>query len=115
MRLFLYGTLLDPAVLARRGGDTALRASGIAASLTGWTRVGIGCLPWPTLRRARGGVVRGVVVEADAAALRRLAAYEGPAYRLTRVVATTPTGKTAAWTWIAPGGTHRRWDARWKG
>jgi hypothetical protein len=38
-----------------------------------------------------------------------LAAYEGPAYRLTRVVVQTPNGKTAAHTWIAPGGTRLPW------
>jgi hypothetical protein len=41
--------------------------------------------------------------------LARLAAYEGPAYRLTRVVVQTPNGKTAAHTWIAPGGTRLPW------
>jgi hypothetical protein len=55
MRLFLYGTLLDPAVLAP------------------------------------------------------LAAYEGPRYRLTRVVVATPSSKSAAWTWIAPAATRRPW------
>jgi hypothetical protein len=41
--------------------------------------------------------------------LRRLAAYEGPTYRRTRVVVQTATGKTAAQAWIAAGGTRRTW------
>jgi hypothetical protein len=64
---------------------------------------------WPTLRRDRAGVVTGAVVPVTAAAARRLAAYEGDAYRLTPVVVTTANGKTAAHVWIAPGGTHRPW------
>jgi hypothetical protein len=53
--------------------------------------------------------VSGVVVDVRADVLRRLAAYEGPRYRLTRVVVRTATGKTAAYAWIAPGGTRRPW------
>jgi hypothetical protein len=41
--------------------------------------------------------------------MRRLVAYEGPAYRLARVVVQTADGNTAAHAWIAPGGTRRSW------
>ncbi len=39
MRLFLYGTLLDPGMLARRSGDAALPARRVPATLTGFRRV----------------------------------------------------------------------------
>jgi gamma-glutamylcyclotransferase (GGCT)/AIG2-like uncharacterized protein YtfP len=107
MRLFLYGTLLDPETLARRSGDPALPAHCAAATLRGWRRVALSNTPWPTLRRDRAGIVTGALVDVTAAAARRLAAYEGDAYRLVPVVVMTANGKTAARAWIAPGGTRR--------
>ncbi len=99
MRLFLYGTLL---------GDRRLARS-LPATLTGWRRVVLRGTRYPTLRRDRLGVVSGAVVDVPAPVLRRLVAYEGPAYRLVRVVVRTANGKTAAHAWIAPGGTRRSW------
>src|SRR4051812_4842133 len=110
MRLFLYGTLLDPCTLAARSGNPDLPARLVPASLPGWQRVVCRWGPYPTLRRNRTGVVDGAVLRVPASALARLAAYEGPAYRLSRVVVHTPNGKTVAHTWIAPGGTRRAWD-----
>lgn len=110
MRLFLYGTLMDPKTLGRRSGDPGLPRKRQRAWITGWQRVALPGVPWPTLRRVPGGKVSGVTVTVGAAALHRLAAYEGPAYRLKRVVVTTLSGKAAAWTWIAPGGTSRQWN-----
>jgi len=99
MRLFLYGTLL---------GDRKLGPS-VPATLTGWRRVALRGTRYPTLRRDRQGAVTGAVVDVPAPVLRRLVAYEGPTYRLARVVVQTAAGKTAAHTWIAPGGTRRAW------
>ncbi len=109
MRLFLYGTLLQPATLATRSGDTALPRRCVPATLHGWRRVALPAVPWPTLRRHRGGVISGTVVDVSAMAAKRLAAYEGAAYRLVPVVVATANGKTAARAWIAPGGTRRPW------
>ena len=109
MRLFLYGTLLSPATLAARSGDPALPRRCAPASLRGWRRVALPAVPWPTLRRDRRSVVTGSLVDVSAAAAARLAAYEGSTYRLVPVVVTTAKGKTAARTFIAPGGTRRPW------
>jgi gamma-glutamylcyclotransferase (GGCT)/AIG2-like uncharacterized protein YtfP len=109
MRLFVYGTLLNPATLAQRSGDPAAPRRCVVATLHGWQRVALPSGRYPTLRHCRGGVVTGAVVEVDAAAARRLAAYEGDAYRLVPVVVATATGKIAARVWIAPGGTRRPW------
>jgi gamma-glutamylcyclotransferase (GGCT)/AIG2-like uncharacterized protein YtfP len=108
MILFLYGTLLDAQTLARRGGVAGL--GGMTATLTGWRRVTVRHTRYPTLRRARGQAVTGRVVRVPAAAMRRLTAYEGPSYRLMRLVVVTQTGAVAAWTWVAAAATHRDWN-----
>jgi gamma-glutamylcyclotransferase (GGCT)/AIG2-like uncharacterized protein YtfP len=109
MRLFLYGTLLSSPMLARRGGDPTLPSRCVAATLRGWRRVALNAVPWPTLRRDPKGTVSGMVAHVPARALARLTAWEGATYLLTRVVVTTARGKTAAHTWIAPGGSRRPW------
>jgi gamma-glutamylcyclotransferase (GGCT)/AIG2-like uncharacterized protein YtfP len=108
MRLFLYGTLLDPDLLT---AFTGRAVSLTPATLRGWRRVALPNSRYPTLRRARG-VVQGALVTVDRSALARLAAYEGPSYRLTPVVVHRPHGATRAWAWIAPCGTRRDWLQR---
>jgi gamma-glutamylcyclotransferase (GGCT)/AIG2-like uncharacterized protein YtfP len=105
MRLFLYGTLLDPDLLAVLTGRSVPLTP---ATLRGWRRVTLHDSRYPTLRRARG-VVEGVVATVDRLALARLTAYEGPSYLLRPVVVHTAHGGTPAWAWIAPGGTRRDW------
>nr|WP_294554244.1 gamma-glutamylcyclotransferase family protein [uncultured Rhodopila sp.] len=105
VRLFLYGTLLDPALLRRFAGRAVPLT---AATLHGWRRVSLQGTHYPTVRRARG-TVSGAVATVDRAALTRLSAYEGPRYRLTPIVVRTARGEQAASAWIAPGGTLRDW------
>lgn len=109
MRLFLYGTLLSASTLANRSGSPVLPSRCLAAALQGWHRGALTGTRWPTLRRDPACIVDGMLVDVSASALGRLTAWEGPAYRLTRVVVTTARGKTAAHTWIAPGGSRRPW------
>ena len=105
MRLFLYGTLLDPRRLSRAAGrPVPLRQ----ALLPGWRRVAMKGGRYPTLVRGRGVVV-GAVADVDAAALRRLAAYEGPLYDLRRLAVATGRGKTVAGVWIARAATKKIW------
>jgi gamma-glutamylcyclotransferase (GGCT)/AIG2-like uncharacterized protein YtfP len=105
MRLFLYGTLLDPDLLAAFTGRAVLLTP---ATLRGWRRVALPDTRYPTLRRAPGAV-EGVLATVDRPTLARRAAYEGPSYRLTSVVVHTAHGGKPAWAWIAPGGTRRDW------
>jgi gamma-glutamylcyclotransferase (GGCT)/AIG2-like uncharacterized protein YtfP len=105
MRLFLYGTLLNPDRLAAIAGDNVMLTP---ATLRGWRRVALPDGRYPTLRRGRG-VVEGAVTWVTGAALVRLEAYEGPSYRLTRVVVRTTRGSVVAHAWIAFGGTSREW------
>ena len=109
MRVFLYGTLLDRAVLARRSGRPLRGTLPEIASLRGWRRVAMTVGPFPTLRRQAGGRVVGALHRAAAADAARLAAYEGPRYRLIRVAVATPRGQCPAWTWIAAAASRRPW------
>lgn len=109
MRLFLYGTLLDQDTLALRSGQPELPRRLVPATLAGWQRAEKRGGKYPTLRRHRSGEVRGALLAVPARALAQLADYEGPAYRLTRVVVTTANGKTAAHAWIAADSTRRPW------
>lgn len=109
MRLFLYGTLLDPRTLAERSGDPALPSRLAPAMLCGWRRVLAQDRRFPTLVRDRAGIVDGAVLTAPAAACRRLHAYEGPGYRLVRVSARTGSGPVPAFAWIADTATPRPW------
>jgi hypothetical protein len=97
--IFLYGTLLDPAILAARAGRRGLR--GRPASAPGWRRVALRGQPYPTLLRASRGAVAGLVVTLAGAPLRRLMAYEGAAYRLRSLRLRRPGARPLALAWIA--------------
>jgi len=101
LQVFLYGTLLDPGVLAARSGRRFPPRALRPALLPGWRRVMLRRQPYPTLRRDRHGQVRGVVLTICGAPLRRLMAYEGAAYRLQRVRLRTIRGCGAVSAWIA--------------
>lgn len=102
MILFLYGTLLDPDVLARLSGDRALARRMRPARLPGWRRVFLRGTPYPTLLRDPASVVEGALLRVGAAALARLSAYEGSAYVLAPLTVATARGPVRARAWIAP-------------
>ena len=110
MRLFVYGTLLDPALLARLAGG---RVVWHPAQLHGFRRVRLRGTRYPTLApgREKVSLAPGAVFRANGAALRRLRAYEGPRYRLTPVrPRLLDTGRAVpAFAWIAPGATRLPW------
>jgi hypothetical protein len=105
MRLFLYGTLLDPDLMAKLAGRPI---PVVPATLHGWRRVAPPGGRYPTLRRARDTVI-GAVATVNHRALARLTAYEGPAYRPRSLIVSLACSKTVAQAWIAPGGTRRGW------
>lgn len=105
--VFLYGTLLDRRVLARRSGDRRLaRRRLMPATLPGHRRVVLRATPYPTLVRDPRHAVRGLLLRPTVDTLRRLAAYEGPPYRLAPVRVTTAHGPRRVRAWITP-----RWRA----
>ncbi|MCC7427413.1 MAG: gamma-glutamylcyclotransferase [Alphaproteobacteria bacterium] len=103
MRLFLYGSLTDAAMLARRSGEPALARRLSRATLSGHRRVALRAEPYPTLIRDARAVVCGLLVPGiSARALARLSAYEGPRYRLRAVMVRTASGAClGARSWIA--------------
>ncbi len=105
VRLFVYGTLLDPSLVMRVTGQPARL---VPASLGGYRRVRLRGTPYPTLRRARDAVA-GALLSANAASFRRLHAYEGPRYRLTRVRPIAGGKAVNALAWIAPDATNHPW------
>jgi len=106
VRLFLYGTLLDPIVLARMSGERALARRLRPARLAGYARVRLRGTPYPTLVARAGAATEGAVLRIGAAAFRRLSDYEGPQYRLVPVRVATARGPVSARAWLAP-----RWRA----
>jgi gamma-glutamylcyclotransferase (GGCT)/AIG2-like uncharacterized protein YtfP len=103
--LFLYGTLLRPAVLERMAGQPGLAARLRPARLEGWARVALRGTPYPTLVPAPGAATTGAVLRCGPAARARLAAYEGASYRLVPVRVETWRGPVRARAWVA---------ARWR-
>nr|WP_232479079.1 gamma-glutamylcyclotransferase family protein [Roseomonas rosulenta] len=100
--MFVYGTLLDPDVLARVSGEPALVRRLRGARLDGWRRVFLRDTPYPTLVPQRGAMVEGAVLRVGDAVLARLSAYEGSAYVLTPIGVRTARGALRARAWIAP-------------
>jgi gamma-glutamylcyclotransferase (GGCT)/AIG2-like uncharacterized protein YtfP len=105
MRVFFYGTLLGPGLLARVAGRALTTRP---AELAGWQRVALRGGAYPTLRRGRGRVA-GRLAEVDAPTLRRLADYEGGRYRLRPVTVRTEARAVRAYAWIADAATRRPW------
>ncbi|MCS6931979.1 MAG: gamma-glutamylcyclotransferase [Acetobacteraceae bacterium] len=112
MRLFLYGTLLDPGRFAAIAGSAGPLRAGRPAVLRGARRVVLRGTPWPTLLADGRGTVEGRLVRVGPAALRRLSAYEGRPYRLRPVTVYCRGRAVAALAWIAPSGRAVR-NALW--
>jgi gamma-glutamylcyclotransferase (GGCT)/AIG2-like uncharacterized protein YtfP len=104
--LFLYGTLLEARVLDRQAGQPGLHRRLRPARLRDQARLRLRGTPYPTLAPRRGTVTEGAVLRAGPAAFRRLAAYEGPEYRLVPVRVETARGPCRARAWVGP-----RWRA----
>src|SRR5262245_36929624 len=83
MRLFFYGTLLDPDVLAAVVGPLAAKITVTPARLDGWQRRRARGRSYPIIHPVAGDSVAGVVTSALVPeAVARLSAYEGPGYGL---------------------------------
>lgn len=104
MRLFLYGTLLDPGRFAAVAGSAAPLRAGRAAVLRGMRRVVLRGTPWPTLVADPRSNVAGRVVRVGPPVLQRLSAYEGRPYRLHPVAPQAGRRVLRALAWIAPRG-----------
>jgi hypothetical protein len=96
MRFFFYGTLIDPDVRRLVLGPLA-PAAVEPASLSGWRRVPLPGVTYPTILRAPLASVDGVLARGlDAAGRRRLIDYESDDYDLIDVEVTIAAGRRLA-------------------
>ncbi|MBI2739560.1 MAG: gamma-glutamylcyclotransferase [Rhodospirillales bacterium] len=86
MRFFFYGTLLDPDVMALVIGRRLPPSAFIPAILPGHSRRRAKGATYPVVVRDAADRVQGVVVGGlTSRDVARLAAYEGPGYRIARL------------------------------
>jgi gamma-glutamylcyclotransferase (GGCT)/AIG2-like uncharacterized protein YtfP len=108
MRIFLYGTLADPAGLGRCAGKP-VRGVPLAAVLPGYRRVMLRGARFPTLRRSPGHAVAGVLMRVNADMLVRLQNYESGRYRQVHVRLQTPAGPARARCFVGDAPTNVPW------
>jgi gamma-glutamylcyclotransferase (GGCT)/AIG2-like uncharacterized protein YtfP len=108
MKLFLYGTLADPAALGRCAGRPPRHAP-VPAVLKNYRRVLLRGARFPTLRRAPGHAVHGVIMRVSADMLVRLQNYESTRYRQTFVRLHTPHGPARAKCFFGDAATKVAW------
>ena len=101
MRVFLYGTLMDPEVARRVCGEDHFVRAARPALLPGWRKVALRGTPFPTLVRDEAAATHGLLAEIPPRLLARLHAYEGAAYRFLPVYVLCAGRKLAARAWIA--------------
>jgi gamma-glutamylcyclotransferase (GGCT)/AIG2-like uncharacterized protein YtfP len=101
VRLFVYGTLMDPRCVERVAGR---RFPTRPATLHGWTR-SIGRHGYPVIDPARGARVEGLLLDdVDDGALRALDAYEdeGRLYRRQAVYVSVDGCPIACQAYVSP-------------
>jgi len=108
MRIFLYGTLADPEALGKCAGRRPAAAP-IPAVLHGYRRVLLRGARYPTLRRAPGEAVAGVIMRVNADMLVRLQNYESVRYRQIHVRLRTPHGPARARCFFGDAPTRVAW------
>jgi gamma-glutamylcyclotransferase (GGCT)/AIG2-like uncharacterized protein YtfP len=108
MKIFLYGTLADPAGMGKCAGKP-VRATPLPAILPGYQRVILRGARYPTLRRAPGQAVPGVIMRVNADMLVRLQAYESVRYRQIHVRLRTAKGHERARCFMGDAATRVVW------
>lgn len=101
MRVFLYGSLMDPEVARRVAGEDRFVREARPALLPGWRKVPLRDTPFPTLVRDEASATHGLLAEVSPRTLARLHAYEGAAYRFLPVHVLCDGRWLAARAWIA--------------
>jgi gamma-glutamylcyclotransferase (GGCT)/AIG2-like uncharacterized protein YtfP len=108
MKIFLYGTLTDPAGFGFCAGRP-LRAAAVPATLPNYRRVLLRGARYPTLRRARGHSVQGVIMRVNADMLVRLQAYESTRYQRIKLRLQTARGPERAICFMGDAATTKAW------
>jgi len=109
MKLFLYGTLVDPAGFGYCAGQP-LRTPPLPAVLPHYRRVLLRGARYPTLRRAPGQAVQGVIMRVNADMLVRLQNYESGRYQRVRVRLLTQRGPQRAICFMGDAATRKDWQ-----
>jgi len=99
VRIFVYGTLLEPSIFRLVTGRA--QPAPRAATLPRHRRVRLARLPYPTLLPDRAGQVTGAVLRVGPTVLARLRRYEGPLYRFVAVKVRRGRAWTNVHAWIA--------------
>ena len=108
MKIFVYGTLTDKDAFGRCAGKPMTHKP-IPAKLPGFSRVLLRGARYPTLRRAPGSQVPGMVMRVNADMLVRLCNYESVRYRLVRVNLQSETGPHRALVFMGDAPTRIGW------
>jgi gamma-glutamylcyclotransferase (GGCT)/AIG2-like uncharacterized protein YtfP len=110
MKIFLYGTLTDPAGFGYCAGRPLRpNAAPVPAVLPHYKRVLLRGARYPTLRRARGQAVHGVIMRVNADMLARLQNYESDRYRRIRLRLHTLNGPQRAICFMGDAATRKEW------
>jgi gamma-glutamylcyclotransferase (GGCT)/AIG2-like uncharacterized protein YtfP len=109
MKLFVYGTLADPAALGRCAGKPLRATPPLPALLHGFTRVLLRGARYPTLRRAPNATVHGVIIRVNADMLARLQNYESVRYRQVHVRLHSESGPHRARCFFGDAATNVAW------
>jgi gamma-glutamylcyclotransferase (GGCT)/AIG2-like uncharacterized protein YtfP len=108
MKIFVYGTLIDKTSLGRCAGKP-VNTQPEHAMLRGFTRVYLRGARYPTLKRAPGQHVTGVMLRVNADMLVRLCNYESVRYRLAHVRLLAQSGTHRARVFIGDAPTKVAW------
>lgn len=108
MKIFVYGTLTDMAAFGRCAG-APVKGAVEPAKLHGYARVYLRGARYPTLRRAPGRHVEGVMVRITADMLLRLCNYESVRYRVAHVRLQSESGQHRARVFIGDAPTRLEW------
>jgi gamma-glutamylcyclotransferase (GGCT)/AIG2-like uncharacterized protein YtfP len=108
MKIFVYGTLTDMQAFGRCAGSP-VRGAVEPAKLPGYARVYLRGARYPTLRRAPGKHVEGVVVRITADMFLRLCNYESVRYRVAYMRLLGESGPHRARVFIGDAPTRLEW------
>jgi gamma-glutamylcyclotransferase (GGCT)/AIG2-like uncharacterized protein YtfP len=108
MKIFVYGTLTDMQAFGRCAG-APVKGTVEPAKLHGYARVFLRGARYPTLRRAPGRHVEGVVVRITADMFLRLCNYESARYRVAHLRLHSESGPHRARVFIGDAPTKMEW------
>jgi hypothetical protein len=115
VRYFFYGTLRDPEIRAIVLGSASRDLEIGEATLNGWRCVYVRAQSYPVIVPAAGHIVPGCIASGiDEAMAARLAAHEGPTYRMRNLPVVGPGGVSLGARVFCPGNRARPTARLWR-